>query len=269
MTTAATSGSALKVAVAIPARFSSTRLPGKPLADIAGKTMIRRVYEQAKKAIGVQAVLVATDDERIARQVRSFGGEVVMTRADHLSGTDRLAEVFENREADLIVNVQGDEPFLDPHLIEALIDPFLTEPDLQYATLKTRITDPADLLDATIAKLVVDQNDNVLYFSRSPIPFDMGAMAWQGGRFEIGALDTDTLYKQIGLYAYRRAFLREFASWEPAPSEKRERLEQLRALHHGVRVKAVTVDHQGFSIDTPADLERARQIFDEWHQAKE
>lgn len=243
--------------VAIPARWASTRLPGKPLADIAGQTMIRRVYERAAQARGIAGVLVATDDERIASEVRSFGGEAVMTRSDHPSGTDRLAEVFLKRKADLIVNVQGDEPFLDPGLIEALIAPFADDPDLQYATLKTPITDPADLTDTTIAKLVVDADDYVLYFSRSPIPFVRDSMQIEKGRFSVDGLGGAPLFKQVGLYAYRRDFLLRFASWAPSPLEKQEKLEQLRALFHGVAVKAVTVAHEGFSVDTPEDLKRA------------
>lgn len=261
--------SVLKVVVAIPARYASSRLPGKPLADIAGKTMIHRVVEQAQKASGVDSVLVATDDDRIAREVESFGGEVVMTRSDHPSGTDRLAEVFSERPADVVINVQGDEPFLDPHLIESLIKPFTDEPDLQFATLKTPITDPADLLDETVAKLVVDAFDNVLYFSRSPIPFVRDSMRIEKGRVSIDDISNLELYKHIGLYAYRREFLLEFASWEPAPAEQLEKLEQLRALHHGVRVKAITVSHEGFSVDTPEDLQRANEQFEHKSQIEE
>ena len=249
----------LKVFVAIPARYLSTRLPGKPLADIGGKSMIRRVYEQAARASGIAGVIVATDDERIAEEVRSFGGEAIMTSPDHASGTDRLAEVFQNRDADVVVNVQGDEPFLDPRLIEALIKPMVDEPDLQFATLKTPINDPAELLDETIAKLVVDENDYVLYFSRSPIPFIRDHMKIEKGRVTIEKSPPCTLYKHVGLYAYRRAFLARFAAWAPAPIERLEQLEQLRALYYGVRIKAVTVEHDGFSIDTPEDLERAKQ----------
>ncbi len=248
----------LNVCVAIPARYASSRLPGKPLADIGGKTMIHRVYERASKAAGITAVYVATDDERIAKEVRSFGGEAVMTRPDHPSGTDRIAEVFETREADVVVNVQGDEPFLDPEIIEALIEPFKTESDLQFATLKTPIAGAEDLLDSTIAKLVVDINDNVLYFSRSPIPFVRDRMELEKGRFNIGEVKDLPLYKHVGIYAYRRDFLLQFAKWEKAAIEEWEKLEQLRPLYHGVRIKAVTVAHDGFSVDTEEDLKRAR-----------
>lgn len=259
----------LKTVVAIPARYQSTRLPGKPLADICGKTMIRRVYERALKAKNVSEVLVATDDERIFREVVSFKGQAVMTSPDHRSGTDRIAEVFQDRIADIVINVQGDEPFLEPECIEALITPFIDDPDLKFATLKTPITDPKDFLDPTIAKLVVDQDDYVLYFSRSPIPFAREGMDVADKMFEIKDLPDQVCYKQIGLYGYRRDFLLQFASWKPAPLEKLEKLEQLRALFHSVRVKAVTVDHSGFSIDTPEDLERARQLLNSSHEPKE
>jgi 3-deoxy-manno-octulosonate cytidylyltransferase (CMP-KDO synthetase) len=248
-----------KVIAAIPARFSSTRLPGKPLAEIGGKTMIRRVYERTASARGIDGVLVATDDQRIAKEVASFGGEVVLTRSDHPSGTDRLAEVFRDREVDVIVNVQGDEPFIEPEVIESLIEPFLADPDLMFATLKTRIVDPNDLFDPTIAKLVVDENDFVLYFSRAPIPFVRDAMEMKDGRIQIEANNLPPVFKQVGLYAYRREFLLQMAAWAPAPIEQAEKLEQLRALYHGVRIKAVTVSHEGFSVDTPEDLERARR----------
>ena len=252
----------INVVAAIPARYESSRLPGKPLADIGGKTMIRRVFEQVIKAKGISSVLVATDDQRIVKEVENFGGTAVMTDANHCSGTDRLAEVFKDRKADVVINVQGDEPFLDPDMIEALIAPFLTDQSLKFATLKTPITEQADLLDPTIAKLVVDKDDNVLYFSRSPIPFIRDEMEISNGEFKIKGLGKTVLYKHIGLYAFRREFLLEFASWEPVPLEKLEKLEQLRALHHGVRIKAVTVDHTGFSIDTPQDLARAIKHFE-------
>ena len=250
----------LIVVAAIPARFASTRLPGKPLADIGGKTMIQRVYEQVSKARGVHETLVATDDERIAREVERFGGITVMTSPDHPSGTDRLAEVFRNRAADLVINVQGDEPFLDPEVIEQLILPFYNDPQLLFATCKTPIRDVADLLDPSVAKLVVDEQDHALYFSRMPIPFLRDEMRLESGMLHMPDSIPTGLYKHIGLYAYRREFLLQFASWPPAPLELAEKLEQLRALYHGIRVKAVTVKHEGFSIDTPLDLERAQKL---------
>lgn len=249
----------LRIVVAIPARFASKRLPGKPLAQIAGKSMIRRVVERAQMASGVDEVLVATDDDRIVREVESFGGVAVMTSPDHPSGTDRLAEVFAGRQADVIVNVQGDEPFLDPELIEALILPFNSEKDLKFATLKTPISDSSDLFDATVAKLVVDAFDNVIYFSRAPIPFIRDSMRIEKGCLTVDDISNLKLYKHVGIYAYRREFLLEFASWDPSPAERLEKLEQLRALHHGVRIKAITVRHEGFSVDTPEDLRLANE----------
>ncbi len=259
----------LTVCVAIPARWASSRLPGKPLAIIGGQTMIRRVYQRASKAAGISEVLVATDDDRIAKEVKSFGGKVVMTRPDHPSGTDRLAEVFASRDVDVVVNVQGDEPFLDSEIIEALIAPFKTESDLEYATLKTPITDKEDLLDTTIAKLVTDKKDNVLYFSRSPIPFVRERMEIKGDRLTLSDLTNLPIYKHVGIYAYRREFLLQFAKWGKAPIEDWEKLEQLRALYHGVRVRAVTVSHSGFSVDTEEDLLKANAIIGRKPKEKE
>lgn len=251
----------IRVVVAIPARYASTRLFGKPLAMIGDRPMIQHVFERAARAKGVTSVLVATDDERIAQAVRSFNGNVVLTRTDHPSGTDRLAEVFADMEADVVINVQGDEPFLEPEIIEALIKPFLIDPKLRFATLKTPITDPADLLDSTIAKVVVDKDDFALYFSRSPIPFLRDAMEMGPDGIKINLPKEEQVFKQVGLYGYRRDFLLEFSKWAPSPLELLEKLEQLRALHHGVKIKVVTVAHSGLSVDTPADLERARTIF--------
>lgn len=201
----------------IPARYASTRLPGKPLADICGKPMICRVLERARCARKPDKVIVATDDERICDAVRAEGGEALMTRTDHLTGTDRLAEVAEAYPAvDLIVNVQGDEPLIEPSVIDDLIAPFEMDENLPMATVMTRMEDAEEQLDPNNVKVVVDKLGYALYFSRSLVPYPRAAAG--------------PVYKHIGIYAYRRDFLLRYARLEPTPLEKAESLEQLRAL---------------------------------------
>jgi 3-deoxy-manno-octulosonate cytidylyltransferase (CMP-KDO synthetase) len=228
--------------VVIPARYESTRFPGKALALIAGRPMIEHVYERASRARGVARVLVATDDERIASAVERFGGAALMTSAAHATGTDRLAEVASRVDCDVIVNVQGDEPLVEPAMIEQAIAPFLADPELQMTSLRARIVDSAELLDPNVVKVVVDRNDFALYFSRAPIPFardgSVAAEAW----------------RHVGLYGYRRSFLPTFTALPPSPLEQTERLEQLRALEHGVRIKVLETAHFSIGVDTPADL---------------
>jgi 3-deoxy-manno-octulosonate cytidylyltransferase (CMP-KDO synthetase) len=228
--------------VVIPARYESTRFPGKALALIAGRPMIEHVYQRATRARSIARVLVATDDERIARAVERFGGEALMTSATHLTGTDRLAEVAARVECDVIVNVQGDEPLVEPAMIEQAIGPFREDPTLQMTSLRARITDAAELADPNIVKVVVDRDGFALYFSRAPIPFTRDA----GARTEA--------WRHVGLYGYRRPFLPTFAALPPSPLEQTERLEQLRALEHGVRIKVVDTPHFSIGVDTPADL---------------
>jgi 3-deoxy-manno-octulosonate cytidylyltransferase (CMP-KDO synthetase) len=234
--------------VIIPARFESSRLPGKALADIAGRPMIEHVYRRAAAARSIAAVIVATDDERIRRAVEGFGGEARLTDRGHPSGTDRLAEVAESLDADLIVNVQGDEPLIDPAMIEEALAPFASDATLMMGTLRRRLDDPRELADPNVTKVVVDRDGYALYFSRAPIPFqrDPGAAA--------------TAWKHIGLYVYRREFLLAFARLSPTPLERAERLEQLRALEHGFRIKAVETSFDSVGVDTPEDLERARRL---------
>jgi 3-deoxy-manno-octulosonate cytidylyltransferase (CMP-KDO synthetase) len=228
--------------VVIPARYESTRFPGKALALIAGRPMIEHVYERAARARGITRVLVATDDDRIARAVERFGGEAVMTSAAHATGTDRLAEVAARIECDVIANVQGDEPLVEPAMIEQAIAPFRDDPELLMTSLRTRIADPAELADPNVVKVVVNRHDMALYFSRAPIPFTR----------ETGAR-TDA-WRHIGLYGYRRRFLPVFAALPPSPLEQTERLEQLRALEHGIRIKVLETPHFSIGVDTPADL---------------
>ena len=245
--------------VVIPARYESTRFPGKALALIAGRPMIEHVYKRAARARGVARVLVATDDDRIARAVERFGGTAMMTRATHTTGTDRLAEVASRIEGDVIVNVQGDEPLVEPGMIEQAIAPFAADPALQMTSLRARIVDLAELHDPNVVKVVVDSEDFALYFSRAPIPFA------RDGTAEARPFDAPTAagpdlgradgpWRHVGLYAYRRSFLPRFAALPPSPLEQTERLEQLRALEHGIRIKVLETTHFSIGVDTPADL---------------
>ena len=239
----------MKTVCIIPARYLSFRLSGKPLLEIAGKPMIRHVVEQVRQARRVDRILVATDDERILSAVRAFGGEAWLTRPDHPTGTDRLAEVAENLpEAELILNVQGDEPLIPPQAIDALTEAFVGRPELQMATLMTPLAEEeAD--DPAAVKVVASQDGHALYFSRSPIPY----------RRDPGA--DSKMFKHIGVYAYRRDFLLWFAALAPTPLELTESLEQLRALEHGYRIRLIETPFRSIGVDTPEDLERVRQIF--------
>jgi 3-deoxy-manno-octulosonate cytidylyltransferase (CMP-KDO synthetase) len=236
--------------VVIPARYESTRFPGKPLARIAGRTMIEHVYRRAQASRSVHAVLVATDDSRVVEAVQAFGGEVRMTRATHRSGTDRLAEVAESLTCDLVINVQGDEPLIDPRMIDEAVAPLAADPSLGMSTLRRAITDPAEFASPHVVKVVVDQNDRALYFSRAAIP----------GCRDTGALHRGGGFKHVGLYVYRREFLLTLAGLTPTPLEQAEVLEQLRALEHGYRVVAVETEFDSIGVDTPDDLERVRVI---------
>ena len=238
----------MKVLCVIPARYASTRLPGKPLKDIAGKPMVVRVYERASQAGLVNETLVATDDDRIKAAVEAAGGKAMLTRADHATGTDRLAEVAEAYpEVDLIVNVQGDEPLIDPGLIDELAGLFANEPELAMATVKTEMEDEAEQKNPNNVKVVCDKAGYALYFSRSLMPYPR-----KGGC---------PVYKHIGIYAYRRDFLLHYAKMEPTPLEQAESLEQLRALENGYRIKVVETKAKFVGVDTVEDLERVNEIY--------
>jgi len=225
----------------IPARFNSTRFPGKPVAEIDGKTLIEHVYRRVEQASLVTRILVATDDQRIAEAVQRFGGTAVMTRNDHPSGTDRLAEVAENLDSqDLVVNVQGDEPMIEPSDIDRAIHAARLG-SAEIVTLMTKM-DPVSADDPNRVKVVTDRNGIALYFSRSKIP--------SGG----------TCFLHLGLYVYRVDFLRKFAKLESTPLEVAEKLEQLRALEHGYRIRVVEVENESWGIDTPADLQRFKEL---------
>jgi len=254
----------LAIVAIIPARFGSTRLPGKPLSDIHGKPMIQHVHERASRARKIDRVLVATDDDRIERAVRAFGGEALMTSRAHATGTDRLAEAAQRTDASLVVNVQGDEPMLDPAGIDAVIEPMLADESLAMATLALPLSDPEELLSASVVKVVSDARGNALYFSRSPLPHlrldpPLGerAMAEEAVRRGIAS-------KHVGLYVYRRETLLRLATLPRSPLEDAEALEQLRALYHGIRIRVVPfAGRSGVAVDTAEDLERVRALMKE------
>jgi 3-deoxy-manno-octulosonate cytidylyltransferase (CMP-KDO synthetase) len=240
--------------VIIPSRYESTRFPGKPLADICGKSMIQRVYEQAAKAIG--EVWVATDDERIVDAVKDFGGNVVMTSKDHRSGTDRCAEAvlkaaeITGKIYDVVINVQGDEPFMQPDQIELITKCFIDSPDTQIATLIQPILKNEDIFRSDMVKVILDNELNAIYFSRSPIPYiaKTDESKW---------LENYPFYGHVGLYAYRNDILQSLSKLKEGILEKVESLEQLRWLENGFRIKTNITDSDSFGIDTPEDLEQA------------
>lgn len=244
----------MKIAAVIPARYASTRFEGKALADIMGRPMVQHVYERALKAKLVSEVIVATDDERIAAKVREFGGRAEMTASTHETGTDRLAEVAQRLDADIIVNVQGDEPLIDPAMIDQAIAPLIEDPAIPMATLKTRIKTLHDFLSPNVVKVVSDPHGNVLYFSRSPLPFFRDK--WNDLKDEAFVSGKLLCYKHVGLYVYRREFLPIFAGLEPSYLEMAEKLEQLRVLENGYRIKIVETEFESIGVDTPADLEK-------------
>jgi 3-deoxy-manno-octulosonate cytidylyltransferase (CMP-KDO synthetase) len=269
---------AAPVVVIIPARFHSTRLPGKALAEIGGLPMIVHVVRGATATRGVDTVVVATDDQRVAAAVERFGGTARLTRADHLSGTDRIAEVAATIDAELIVNLQGDEPMVHPGMIEQVIDALRSGAPM--ATLRRAISDPAELQNPNVVKVVVDRNDDALYFSRHPIPFvreveddkvrlkadtthspPTGSAQYVVSGFSRTGGAT-THYKHVGIYGYRRDVLLELAGMPPTALELAESLEQLRALEHGIRIRTLETIHDSIGVDTPEDLERVRRLHD-------
>jgi 3-deoxy-manno-octulosonate cytidylyltransferase (CMP-KDO synthetase) len=232
----------------IPARFQSTRLPGKPLLDIAGRTMIEHVHQRAAAARTVTAVMVATDDERIRSAVQAFGGIAVMTSPAHLSATDRLAEVVSTLSCGIVVNVQGDEPLLDPSVIDDTVAPLIADRTVAMSTPARRFRDAEEFASPHVVKVVTDHAGFALYFSRSPIPYARDGKPLDAAR------------AHIGLYAYRRETLLHLASLPPTPLERLESLEQLRALANGIRIRVVETAHYSIGVDTSADLDHVRHL---------
>jgi len=238
----------------IPARYASTRLPGKALENILGKPMIERVYDACRLSDVLATLYVATDDERIACAVRAFGGDVIMTSPAHASSSDRIAEAVRDLDAHVVVNIQGDYPYLNPIMIRECVQPLLDDPTLAMATVMRGLSSPADLHNPDVVKVVANLKGDALYFSRSLIPFPRGHRA-------------HTVYEHIGVYAYRKEFLMEFSQLPPAPLEQVERLEQLRALEHGHRIRVTLTACadsllSGFAIDTAEDLDRLEELLE-------
>src|SRR5262252_1374888 len=239
-----------QVVIVIPARYGSTRLPGKPLVGLAGKPMIQRVFERAKLAKTAGRVIVATDDERIVGKVQEFGGEARMTRTDHRTGTERIAEVAAHTEGDVFVNVQGDEPLLDPAAVDAAVGALLEEPAAAIATVAVPIKVQTDILDPNIVKTVLDFDGNALYFSRAPIPWIRDAAAHISVRH----------LKHLGLYVFQRDALLEYPTLPQGELEKIEQLEQLRWMENGTKIRVAKVEHDAVSVDVPEDVARVEKL---------
>lgn len=239
-----------KVVVVIPARYGSTRLPGKPLVSLNGQLMIQRVYERAQLAQCIHQVIVATDDDRIVQAVTSFGGEARMTRADHRTGTERVAEVAAHVDGEIFVNVQGDEPLLDPAAVDTAVAALREEPEAEVATVATPIKIPADIMDPNIVKVVLDFDGNALYFSRAPIPWVRDT----GNTIQVRHL------KHLGLYAFQRAALLEYPTLPQGELERIEQLEQLRWLENSTKIRVAEVEHDAVSVDVPQDIARVEKL---------
>ncbi len=243
----------MRVAVIIPARMSATRLPGKPLVDLCGRPTIQWVYERAAQAQQVSRVLVATCDQVIMDAVDSFGGEAVITSDEHRSGTDRVAEAAAGLDVDVVVNVQGDEPLIDPAAIEKAVEPLIQSVEVTMTSLMVPI-DAEAAKEPNLVKVVVGVDNYALYFSRSPIPYERNPLQ---GR---------SIYGHVGLYAYTKDFLLRFAAMEQTPLERAESLEQLRVLEHGYRIKMVEISDRPLGVDTEEDLERVRRVIENREQ---
>ncbi len=243
----------IEVIAIIPARYKSNRFEGKPLAKISDKPMIQHVVERAQKVKLLSRVVVATDDNRIGECVASFGGEFVMTRDDHVSGTDRLAEAAEKigiSEHDVVVNIQGDQPLFPNEVVEQVARPLLDDPALPMSTLIYKIVREEEIHDPNHVKTVFDRDDYALYFSRSPIPFQRNPED----------TETPTYYKHLGFYAYRKGFLLSFVALPEGEWERFEKLEQLRALEYGYKIKVTLTEHDSIEVDTPDDLSRVESL---------
>ena len=238
------------VIAVIPARYASTRLPGKPLVQLAGQPMIQRVYARAKLAQTVHRVIVATDDARIVKAVESFGGEARMTRSDHRTGTERVAEVAAHEPGDVFVNVQGDEPLLDPAAVDTAVSALLSDSGTSVSTVATAIKIPADIMDPNVCKVVLDFDENALYFSRAPIPWVRDTAA----KLQIRHL------KHLGLYVFRRDALLEYPTLPQGELERIEQLEQLRWLENGWKIRVAEVEHDAVSVDVPEDVARVEKL---------
>lgn len=247
----------------IPARYGSSRLPGKPLADLQGKPLLYHVYHRASQASSLREVWIATDDQRIYDAAAAFGARVIMTRGHHRSGTDRIAEVADKIDADFVVNIQGDEPLIDFAAIDHVVRLLAQDTAAEMATLKALIHDPEDLWNPSVVKVVTDQRGYAIYFSRVPIPYPRVKESPNADLRNLISSRPDLLkhfFRHVGLYAYRREFLMRFTTWAPSPLELLEDLEQLRAIEHGSKIRVDLTQTSTFGVDTPEDLERIRKM---------
>lgn len=263
-------GQRSRVTAIIPARYGSTRLPAKLLLDLAGKPIIQHVFERTSQAKLVDEVLIATDDERIETVANNFGATVIMTSVDHQTGTDRIAEVAKNLTSEIIVNVQGDEPLIDPNTIDQAVNPLLDEPSLMMSTTCEKIENLADVFNPNVVKVVINSQGNALYFSRAPIAFArfacLGEQSFEPAKM-LEAMknqpnELGEYFKHTGLYVYRRKFLLEFTTWPRSPLETQESLEQLRALEKGYSIRVLKVTAKSIGIDTMADLLNVKKILE-------
>lgn len=245
----------MKVVGIIPARFESTRFPGKPLAKILNKPMIQWVYEGAKKAKSLEAIIVATDSQQIYNQVKDFGGEVVLTSKQHSSGTSRVAEAATQLNVEIVVNIQGDEPLITPYAIEEAVNPLLVDSTIYMSTLKHKITDEDELFSPNVVKVVTDKAGFALYFSRALIPF-------------VTQPYTSYVYKHIGIYVYRKDFLLKLVQLPSTPLEQVEKLEQLRVLENGYKIKVVKTNYTSIGVDTQEDLEKVSKILSNYQDQR-
>ncbi len=253
----------LNVIGIIPARFASSRLMGKPLADIGGKPMIQHTYESTSKAKLISRVIVAVDDHRVYQAVKKFGGEVIMTPADIATGSDRIAYVASQLStSDIIVNIQGDEPFINGQMIDQAIEPLLFDKSINVSTLAKKISSVSELKSNSVVKVVFDSRNFALYFSRTPIPFVRDANNF------LERFQSADFYKHIGLYVFRTKTLDFFTSLQPTYLEQIEKLEQLRLLENGIKIKIVETEYESLSVDTPDDLEKARSFYKKMKSSK-
>ena len=245
-----------KILGVIPARLASSRFPRKVLAPLASKPMIQHVYERASQARYLTSTIIATDAEEVYEVARSFGAQVRMTRSDHPTGTDRVAEVASAENCDIVVNIQGDEPLIDPDAIDAAILPMVHEDEIQMATLKKRIVEPSEVTNPNVVKVVTDLKGDAIYFSRLPIPYHRDASLAPSPQ------PPAPCFKHIGLYIYRLDFLLAYPTLPVGPLEQAERLEQLRALENGYKIRVVETDYESLGVDTPEDLVRVATLFE-------
>ncbi len=253
----------MKAIGVIPARWASTRLPGKVLIDIAGKPLVQHVWERAQACRSLNEIIIACDEPHVLERCKAFGAKAVMTKKDHPSGSDRVAEVVKNFHGGIVVNIQSDEPLLEADLIDGLVTALKEDIESVVATPVKRISSEAEFLNPNVVKVVMDKNGHALYFSRAPIPFRRDradVRTWDVGRTDVDVLTSGGYFKHLGLYAYRNEFLSSYCRWPKSFLEEEEKLEQLRILEAGFRIKCVETSVETIGVDTPEDVERVIKI---------